>query len=86
MVIYTSVLAMAVGGGDPNGNAQNPNSLLGKLLWIDIESGVTIPYGIPSSNPYKQTSCYRGEIWALGLATHGVFRLIDRQRSFILPM
>jgi glucose/arabinose dehydrogenase len=27
------------GGGDPNNNAQNPNSLLGKILRIDVEMG-----------------------------------------------
>ncbi len=54
------------GGGDPQGNAQNPVSLLGKLLRIDVESGVD-PYLVPTTNPYTQTVGYRGEIWALGL-------------------
>ncbi len=54
------------GGGDPAGNAQNPASPLGKLLRIDVESGVA-PYKIPATNPYTQTAPYRGEIWALGL-------------------
>ena len=31
------------GGGDPNNNAQNTNSLLGKLLRIDVEMGPTQP-------------------------------------------
>jgi glucose/arabinose dehydrogenase len=53
-------------GGDPQGNAQNPASLLGKLLRIDVESGVD-PYLVPATNPYTQTVGYRGEIWALGL-------------------
>ena len=54
------------GGGDPGGNAQNPASLLGKLLRIDVESGVD-PYLVPPTNPFTQTVGYRGEIWALGL-------------------
>ena len=54
------------GGGDPQGNAQNPASLLGKLLRIDVESGVD-PYLVPTTNPYTQTVGYLGEIWALGL-------------------
>ena len=54
------------GGGDPTGNAQNPASLLGKLLRIDVESSVN-PYLVPVTNPYTQTVGYLGEIWALGL-------------------
>jgi hypothetical protein len=52
--------------GDPQNNAQNPASLLGKLLRIDVESG-DHPYDVPATNPYTQTPGYRGEIWALGL-------------------
>lgn len=54
------------GGGDIENNAQNPGSLLGKILRIDVESEA-MPYGIPPSNPYVQTAGYRGEIWALGV-------------------
>lgn len=54
------------GGGDPDGNAQDPLSLLGKMLRIDVEAGVD-PYAIPVTNPFTQTTGYRGEIWALGL-------------------
>ena len=56
------------GGGDPAGNAQNPDSLLGKMLRIDVEaSPSSFTYTIPVSNPFTQTVGYRGEIWALGL-------------------
>ncbi len=54
------------GGGDPQNNAQNPASLLGKLLRIDVESGKT-PYAIPPTNPFIQKAGYRKEIWALGV-------------------
>lgn len=54
------------GAGDPLRNGQNTNSLLGKMLRIDVESVVT-PYRIPASNPFRQTPGYRPEIWALGL-------------------
>ena len=54
------------GGGDPNGNAQNQNSLLGKLLRIDVDSGGQ-PYAVPSSNPFAGQAGKRGEIWAYGL-------------------
>ncbi|MCJ7702259.1 MAG: PQQ-dependent sugar dehydrogenase [Anaerolineales bacterium] len=51
-------------GGDPQGNAQNLNSLLGKLLRIDVDHGE--PYAIPGDNPYLQGGG-RPEIWASGL-------------------
>ena len=48
-------------GGDPQGNAQNPNALLGKILRIDVDSGS--PYGFPPGNAPGG----RPEIWALGV-------------------
>lgn len=51
---------------DPNNEAQNPQSLLGKILRIDTESGAT-PYAIPPTNPFVHTPGDRPEIWALGL-------------------
>ncbi len=54
------------GGGDPLGNAQNTNSLLGKLLRIDVEGGAQT-YSIPSGNPFANQSGHKGEIWAYGL-------------------
>jgi len=51
--------------GDPWGNAQNLNTLLGKLLRIDVDSGT--PYGIPPDNPFVGRRNARPEIWALGL-------------------
>ena len=52
--------------GDPENLAQEPSTLLGKMLRIDVESGVS-PYAIPESNPFTETAGYRAEIWALGL-------------------
>ena len=52
-------------GGDPQGNAQNPETLLGKLLRVDIDKGLT--YTIPSDNPFVDDPEVRDEIWALGL-------------------
>jgi glucose/arabinose dehydrogenase len=55
-------IGMGDGGsaGDPQNNAQNKASLLGKILRIDVESGVT-PYSIPSGNPFNN------EVWSYGL-------------------
>ncbi|RJG11293.1 PQQ-dependent sugar dehydrogenase [Massilia cavernae] len=56
------------GAGDPLRNGQNVNSLLGKLLRIDVNNTtVGQRYAIPSSNPFVGQSGRRGEIWAYGL-------------------
>jgi len=52
-------------GGDPQGNAQNPATLLGKMLRLDVDAGA--PYAIPPDNPLAGRQGARGEIWALGL-------------------
>lgn len=56
-------------GGDPDGNAQNRSSLLGKMLRIDVDTQEgQLAYAIPSTNPYKgNQSGYREEIFAYGL-------------------
>ena len=50
--------------GDPNNNAQNVNSLLGKVLRIDPD--LAGDYDIPSGNPYVGATG-ADEIWARGL-------------------
>jgi hypothetical protein len=65
-------LYIGVGDGgsanDPPNNAQNKNVLLGKLLSIDVngQSG-SLPYAIPSSNPFFGAIDGRDEIFAYGL-------------------
>ena len=51
-------------GGDPLNNAQNINSLLGKILRIDVN--VPTGYGIPSDNPFIGIAG-ADEIWAVGM-------------------
>src|SRR5437899_819672 len=53
------------GGGDPLGNGQNFNSLLGSLLRLDVDHGD--PYAIPTSNPFVGQANHLGEVWAKGL-------------------
>ena len=53
------------GGGDPQGSGQNRNSLLGKLLRIDINT--TSPYLIPADNPFVDSLNVLDEIWDMGL-------------------
>ncbi len=51
-------------GGDPLDNAENTNSLLGKILRIDVNTDQ--PYTIPPDNPFASDGG-RPEIWAYGL-------------------
>jgi len=59
-------VGMGDGGsqGDPHGNGQNPNALLGKLLRINVDRGD--PYTVPDGNPYAKGGG-KGEVWAIGL-------------------
>ena len=52
------------GGGDPLGSGQNLDTLLGKILRIDVRS---LPYKIPPDNPFVGQPGKRPEIWAYGL-------------------
>ena len=55
-------------GGDPQNYAQNTNSLLGKLLRIDIDNpSGNLNYSIPADNPYFGSTTEAQEIWAYGL-------------------
>lgn len=51
-------------GGDPQGNGQSLETLLGKVLRIDVNSGD--PYGIPGDNPFANGGGL-AEIWTVGL-------------------
>ena len=62
-------------GGDPENRGQNPNTLLGKLLRIDVDQGN--PYGIPPDNPFAGRRSGR-EIFALGFRNPWRFSF-DRQ-------
>jgi len=58
-------------GGDPMHHAQNPNSLLGKMLRIDVDVPDDDPrgYRVPEDNPFvdRQPIAALTEIWAFGL-------------------
>ena len=52
--------------GDPQNNAQRVNTLLGKILRIDVDGGT--PYAIPATNPFfDSTGTVQREIYAWGL-------------------
>lgn len=53
--------------GDPKANAQNPESLLGKILRIDpAQPNITGPYAIPPTNPYANGGG-APQVWMLGV-------------------
>ena len=55
-------------GGDPNDHGQALNTLLGKLLRIDVDHPASgKPYGIPADNPFVGHAGALPEIYAFGL-------------------
>jgi glucose/arabinose dehydrogenase len=55
-------------GNDPHGNGQRTDTLLGKVLRIDVNKrGTERAYGIPADNPFVGKAGARAEIWAYGL-------------------
>jgi glucose/arabinose dehydrogenase len=69
-------------GGDPGNRAQNLNSLLGKMLRIDVNRRTgSLPYGIPSGNPYRGKAG-RDEIYSRGLRNPWRFSF-DRQTNIL---
>jgi glucose/arabinose dehydrogenase len=52
-------------GGDPLGNGQRLDTLLGKMLRVDVDGSP--PYAVPADNPFRATPGAQPEIWAFGL-------------------
>ena len=59
------------GANDRFGNGQNPQTLLGKMLRLDVISDPAKPYVVPPDNPWVSADWngqdVRDEIWAVGL-------------------
>lgn len=70
------------GGGDPQGNAQNLENLLGAILRIDVDvPGSEANYSIPSDNPFVNMNNARGEIYAYGLRNPWRFSFDEQTKS-----
>ena len=56
------------GSGDPRGHGQNPGTLLGTVIRIDVRGATAdAPYAIPPDNPFRDREDARPEVWAYGL-------------------
>jgi glucose/arabinose dehydrogenase len=55
------------GLGDPRENAQDTDTLLGKVLRIDPTPDAADPYRIPPDNPFADGQDGRPEIWLVGV-------------------
>ena len=62
-------LGLGDGGsqGDPDGNGQALDTLLGKVVRIDPRPSGGAGYGIPADNPFAGDPVARGEIWVYGV-------------------
>ena len=71
------------GDGDPEGNGQNPGTLLGSVIRIDVRNAsADEPYAIPPYNPMVGLDGARPEVWAYGL--RNPWRMsFDRETSLL---
>ena len=79
-------IGMGDGGSDgpPAHFSQDPTLLLGKILRIDVESGVQ-PYDVPANNPFVTEEGFRPEIWAFGFRNPWGFVFDDQTGELYIP-
>lgn len=71
------------GIGDPYGNGQNPATLNGTIVRIDVDNGD--PYALPPDNPFLERAGARPEVWAYGLRNPWRFT-IDGQKLIVVDV
>jgi glucose/arabinose dehydrogenase len=69
-------------GGDPQGNGQNRNALLGKILRVEVSA--TGQLSVPSDNPFVGQSGIRPEIWSYGVRNPWRFSFDRQTRDFYM--
>lgn len=71
-------------GGDPHGNGQDPTTLLGGMLRVDIDrADPGLAYGVPADNPFLSERGARPELWAIGLRNPWRFAFDPRGRLIV---
>ncbi len=69
---------------DPHGNGQNRNTLLGKMLRIDVDNTeADKPYAVPRDNPFLGDREIQPEIWAYGLRNPWRYSFDPRGRLIV---
>lgn len=70
-------------GDDPENNAQNPATLLGKILRLDVSVPDSDPNGfrVPPDNPFVGSPGTRPEIWSFGMRNPWRFSFDDVARG-----
>jgi len=70
--------------GDPGNRAQDPKSLHGKILRLDVDAyDVNMPYRVPSDNPFISDGEGRSEIYAQGFRNPWGFDFDSRGRLIV---
>jgi len=70
------------GSGDPLQNGQNLDTLLGKILRVDVSTTCdALPYCVPADNPFVGVDGARAEIWSYGLRNPWRFSFDPADRS-----
>lgn len=54
-------------GGDPQGNGQNPDTMLGSILRIDPSDTTNGAYGMPADNPFADGGAGAPEVFIFGV-------------------
>jgi glucose/arabinose dehydrogenase len=70
-------------GDDPAHRAQNPQTLLGKMLRLDVNVADNDPegYNVPANNPFVGRGDVLGEIWSFGLRNPWRWSFDDPRRG-----
>ena len=70
-------------GRPPEGNGQNLQTLLGKILRIDVDKGS--PYSVPQDNPFVGKEARGRKFGPMASVTHGALHLIVQETANCLP-